>query len=252
MSKIAFITGATSGIGKSCAEIFGRNHYNLIINGRRKDRLEKLKIELENKFGIKTIALCFDVRDNKTVKEQIDKLNPEWLNIDVLINNAGLAAGYSSIQEGSLEDWEQMIDTNIKGLLYVSKTIIPLMIAKQSGHIINIGSIAGKEVYPNGNVYCASKFAVDALSKSMRIDLLSHNIKVTQVTPGAVKTEFSLVRFKNDESKAEKVYEGFKPLNPEDIAEIIFYITSLPTHVNINDIVIMPTQQASSMHFNRL
>lgn len=251
MSKIALITGATSGIGKACSEIFGRNKYDIIITGRRKDRLEQQKIDLESKFNIRVHALCFDVRDNNSVKEQIFNLSPDRLNIDILINNAGLAAGYSSIQEGSLDDWEQMIDTNVKGLLYVSKSIIPIMIARQSGHIINIGSIAGKEVYPNGNVYCASKFAVDALTKSMRIDLLNHNIKVTQVSPGAVNTEFSLVRFKNDETRAKKVYDGFKPLNPEDVAAVIFYIASLPAHVNINDIVIMPTQQASSMHFNR-
>jgi len=246
MSKIAFITGATSGIGKSCAEIFGRNHYNLIINGRRKDRLEKLKIELENKFGIKTIALCFDVRDNNTVKEQIDKLNPEWLNIDVLINNAGLAAGYSSIQEGSLEDWEQMIDTNIKGLLYVSKTIIPLMIAKQSGHIINIGSIAGKEVYPNGNIYCTTKHAVDALTKAMRIDLLKYGIKVTGIHPGVVETEFYLVRFKGDTKSANNFYEGFTPLYGNDIAEAVLFVVTRPEHVNINELTIMPTAQANS------
>ena len=243
---LVFITGATSGIGKSTALLFAKNNYNLIVTGRREERLSELKKELESNFKINVTTLCFDIRDKTEVENAINSLSIENKKIDILINNAGLAAGLSSIQDGNLGHWEQMIDTNIKGLLYVTKIISNLMITNSSGHIINIGSVAGKEVYPNGNVYCASKFAVDALNKAMRIDLLPHNIKVTAVNPGMVETEFSVVRFDGDKERAKKVYEGLQPLKPEDIAETIFWVANRPSHININDIVIMPSAQATS------
>jgi len=250
MNKIALITGATSGIGKSTAYKFAENNYNLIITGRRKERLEKISKDLEKQYGIKVLPLAFDIRVFDEVKKAIESLPEGWKTIDVLINNAGLAAGLETIQEGKLDNWERMIDTNIKGLLYISKMIMPLMINRNKGHIINIGSIAGKEVYPKGNVYCATKHAVDALTKAMRIDLLPHNIKVTQIAPGAVETEFSIVRL-GDEKAAEKVYEGYEPLHPEDIAEVCYYVTTTPDHVNINDLLIMPTAQANATQFNK-
>lgn len=243
---IVLITGATSGIGKSTAIEFAKNGYHLILTGRRNERLLELKTELEKKYSINVIPLCFDVRNEQVVKQAIDSLPHEFKAIDVLVNNAGLAAGLSSIQDGKLAHWEQMIDTNIKGLLYVSKHISQLMIASKKGHIINVGSIAGKEVYANGNVYCATKHAVDALNKGMRIDLLPYGIKVSSVNPGMVETEFSIVRFDGDEERAKKVYENIIPLKPEDIAETIYWIASRPTHVNINDIIIMPTIQANA------
>lgn len=249
MNKTAFITGATSGIGKSCAMKFAQNNYDLFITGRREDRLEQLKLQLEKDYNISVTILLFDVREREAVKTAIDKIKDQ--TIDVLINNAGLAAGMDHIQSGSIDDWDQMIDTNIKGLLYVTRSISPLMIEKKSGHIINIGSIAGKEVYPKGNVYCASKHAVDALTKAMRVDLLEYGIKVSQIAPGAVETEFSLVRFKGDQQTANNVYKGFEPLHPEDIADIAFYITTLPPHVNINDLLVMPTAQASATQLIR-
>ncbi len=250
MKKIALITGATSGIGKSTAIKFAENNYDLIITGRRKERLEKISNELKNKYGVEVLPLNFDIRNFEEVKEAVDNLPPEWKNIDVLVNNAGLAAGLETIQEGKLENWERMIDTNIKGLLYISKMIMPLMIENGKGHIINIGSIAGKEVYPKGNIYCATKHAVDALTKAMRIDLLPHKIKVSQIAPGAVETEFSIVRL-GDEEAAKKVYEGYEPLRPEDIAEVCYYVTTLPPHVNINDVLIMPTAQANATQFHK-
>ena len=250
MKKIALITGATSGIGKSTAIKFAENNYDLIITGRRKERLEKISNELKNKYGVEVLPLNFDIRNFEEVKEAVDNLPPEWKNIDVLVNNAGLAAGLETIQEGKLENWERMIDTNIKGLLYISKMIMPLMIENGKGHIINIGSIAGKEVYPKGNIYCATKHAVDALTKAMRIDLLPHKIKVSQIAPGAVETEFSIVRL-GDEEAAKKVYEGYEPLLPEDIAEVCYYVTTLPPHVNINDVLIMPTAQANATQFHK-
>ena len=195
--------------------------------------------------------MCFDVRKQDEVEKSIESLPAAWKEIDVLVNNAGLAVGMNPIQEGVIDDWERMIDTNVKGLLYMTRAVAPLMVERNQGHIINIGSIAGKEVYPNGNVYCGSKFAVDAITKGTRIDLLPHNIKVTQVAPGAADTEFSLVRFKGDKERADSVYNGFTPLNAEDVAEVVWYVTTLPSHVNINDLVIMPTAQASSMHFNK-
>ena len=243
---IALITGATSGIGKSTAFEFAKHGYNLIITGRRQDRLTDLKNNLINQFSIKVLDLCFDVRDSKQVETVLSNLPTEFKNIDVLVNNAGLAAGLASIQDGELNHWEQMIDTNIKGLLYVSKQIASIMIQNKKGHIINIGSIAGKEVYANGNVYCATKHAVDALNKGMRIDLLPHGIKVSSVNPGMVETEFSIVRFDGDEERAKKVYENIVPLKPEDVAETIYWIASRPAHVNINDVIIMPTIQANA------
>ena len=251
MNKIALITGATSGIGRAVADIFAENKYNLIVTGRRSERLQELKAALEQQHGISVLALCFDVRDNDEVVRNIESLPVEWRNIDVLVNNAGLAVGLNHIQDGVLDDWERMIDTNIKGLLYVTRAVSPLMIARNSGHIVNICSIAGKEVYENGNVYCATKHAVDALSKAMRIDMLGHNIKVTNVCPGAVETEFSIVRFKGDTQRAVGTYKGIEPLTGRDIAECIYFAVSLPKHVCINDMMIMPTAQADSRTFNR-
>ena len=251
MNKIALITGATSGIGRAVADIFAENKYNLIVTGRRSERLQELKAALERQHGIGVLALCFDVRDNDEVVRNIASLPSEWCNIDVLVNNAGLAVGLNHIQDGVLDDWERMIDTNIKGLLYVTRAVSPLMIARNSGHIVNICSVAGKEVYENGNVYCATKHAVDALSKAMRIDMLGHNIKVTNVCPGAVETEFSIVRFKGDTQRAAGTYRGIEPLTGRDIAECIYFAVSLPQHVCINDMMIMPTAQADSRTFNR-
>jgi 3-hydroxy acid dehydrogenase / malonic semialdehyde reductase len=249
MSKIVFITGATSGFGKACAEKFAEHNYNIIITGRRAERLTQLQKELENKFAIKVLPLVFDVQKRKEVKTIIEQLPEQWKAIDVLINNAGLAAGRDTFDEACLDDWDTMIDTNVKGLLYVSKAIVPLMKARKQGHIINLGSIAGKEVYEKGNVYCASKFAVDAINKAMRIDLLPYNIKVTGIHPGAAETEFSLVRFKGNKEAAHKIYEGFTPLSATDVADIIFYTTTLPAHVCINDLVVTPTAQASGVYF---
>jgi 3-hydroxy acid dehydrogenase/malonic semialdehyde reductase len=251
MSKIALVTGATSGIGKACAEIYAQNGFQLIITGRRLDRLTNFKLELENQFNIKVTALCFDVRDKNQVEENLQSLPEELKKVDVLINNAGLSRGFDPIQNGSLDDWDTMIDTNIKGLLYVSKIVSNWMIHSKKGHIVNLGSIAGKEVYANGNVYCATKHAVDALNKAMRIDLLPHGIKVTGIHPGAVETEFSIVRFHGDEEKAAKIYEGYEPLVAKDVAETIYFATSRPRHVNINDLVIMPIAQASAFYWNK-
>lgn len=251
MNKTALITGATSGIGRAVADIFAENKYNLIVTGRRSERLQELKAALEQQYGISVLALCFDVRDNDEVVRNIASLPVEWRNIDVLVNNAGLAVGLNHIQDGVLDDWERMIDTNIKGLLYVTRAVSPLMVARNSGHIVNICSVAGKEVYENGNVYCATKHAVDALSKAMRIDMLGHNIKVTNVCPGAVETEFSIVRFKGDTQRAAGTYRGIEPLTGRDIAECIYFAVSLPQHVCINDMMIMPTAQADSRTFNR-
>ena len=251
MKKIALITGATSGIGKATALKLAQKSFNLIITGRRKELLEDLKKELGVKHKCDVLALNFDVRSKEKVDEMIDNLPEAWKKIEVLVNNAGLAAGLSPIQSGDTEDWEQMIDTNIKGLLYITRKVAPLMIENGFGHIINISSIAGKEVYENGNVYCASKHAVDALTKGMRIDLVKHNIKVTSISPGMVDTEFSLVRFKGDTIKANKVYEGLTPLFAEDIAEAIIFAVTRPPHVNINDMLIMPTAQASAVITHR-
>lgn len=252
MKGIALITGATSGIGLAVAEKLARMDYHLIITGRREERLQQVAKKLKEIHPSgQVLPLCFDVRNREKVQEVISSLPEEWRDIDILVNNAGLAAGLEPIQEGDIDDWERMIDTNIKGLLYVTRTVAPLMIERKKGHIFNIGSIAGKEVYANGNVYCATKHAVDALSKAMRIDLLPHGIKVTQVCPGAVHTEFSLVRFHGDEQRAAGVYEGMTPLYGEDIAACIAAALSLPDNVCINDMVVMPTAQASSAHFFR-
>ncbi|MDL2251316.1 SDR family NAD(P)-dependent oxidoreductase [Odoribacter sp. OttesenSCG-928-J03] len=250
MSKIALITGATSGIGEATALKMAENGFNVIITGRRKEALNRLAEEIVNKGG-KALALCFDVRNLEEVECAIKGLDETWSNIDVLVNNAGLAVGLNPIQEGVLDDWERMIDTNVKGLLYITRAVAPAMVKNQKGHIINIASTAGKEVYPNGNVYCATKHAVDALSKAMRIDMLKDNIRVTNIAPGMVETEFSLVRFKGDAAAAEKVYDGLTPLSNEDIADIILFAVTRPAHVCINDIVITPTAQANSRDVKR-
>ncbi len=251
MNKTVLITGATSGFGQAIAVRFAKDGDDLIITGRREALLVKLSAELRKKYKIEVLSLCFDVRVQEEVEMAVSSLPEEWKNIDVLVNNAGLAVGLNPINEGVIDDWERMIDTNVKGLLYMTRFVSPLMVARKKGHIINIGSIAGKEVYPNGNVYCGSKFAVDAITKGMRIDLLPHDIKITQVAPGAANTEFSIVRFKGDQTRADAVYNGFTPLNADDVAEVVWYVTTLPSHVNINDLVIMPTAQASSMHFHK-
>lgn len=244
MSKIALITGATSGIGEATARIFADNGIRLIICGRREDRLRSLRKELSGKVQVHT--LTFDVREKERVFEVLENLPEEWKNIDILVNNAGNAHGLDPIHTGSMDDWEAMIDINVKGLLYVSKAIIPGMVERQSGHIINIGSIAGKEVYPQGNVYCASKHAVDAINNGMRIDLNQYGIKVSQVNPGLVDTEFSLVRFKGDAPRSRTVYNGMQPLTGQDVADLILFIVTRPPHVNISDSIIFPTAQASS------
>ncbi|HEY0732172.1 MAG TPA: SDR family NAD(P)-dependent oxidoreductase [Chitinophagaceae bacterium] len=251
MKKIVFITGATSGIGEACARKFAEQGYDLILNGRRSNRLIKLQKLLAEKYNAESIILQFDVRNREEVFKSIEGLEDRWKQIDVLINNAGLALGRDHFHEADMDDWDTMIDTNVKGLLYVSKAVVPFMVQKKKGHIINLGSVAGKDVYEKGNVYCASKFAVDALNKSMRIDLLQHNIKVTAIHPGAAETEFSLVRFKGDEETAKKIYEGYEPLTADDIAEIIYYTTTLPPHVCINDLVVTSTQQANAIHFHK-
>ena len=248
---LVLITGATSGIGKSTAQLFAKNGHDLVITGRREDRLKEIKTQLESDFKIKVTTLCFDIRKLSEVENAISTLSSENKKIDVLVNNAGLAAGLGPIQSGNIDHWERMIDTNLKGLLYISRAISNLMIENKKGHIINIGSIAGKEVYANGNVYCATKHAVDALNKGMRIDLLPHNIKVTAINPGMVETEFSIVRFDGDSDKAKKVYEGLQPLTPEDIAETIYWVANRPAHVNINDIIITPTVQATATNVIR-
>jgi 3-hydroxy acid dehydrogenase/malonic semialdehyde reductase len=248
---LVLVTGATSGIGRSTAQIFAKHGHNLIITGRRQERLDELNHELTRKFNINVKSLCFDVRKSAEVTGAIEGLQSDWKKIDVLVNNAGLAAGLSPIQDGSLDHWERMIDTNVKGLLYMSRIVSNLMIANGKGHIVNIGSVAGKEVYANGNVYCATKHAVDALNKAMRIDLLPHRIKVTGINPGMVETEFSVVRFDGDEDRAKKVYMGLEPLSPDDIADTIFWVTQRPAHVNINEVLIMPTAQATATNVNR-
>ncbi|MFP4488776.1 MAG: SDR family NAD(P)-dependent oxidoreductase [Bacteroidales bacterium] len=251
MHKTALITGATSGIGLATARKFAANNYDLIITGRRKERLDDLEKELLDNNDIRVLSLPFDVRSRKEVIRNLGSLDREWQDIDVLVNNAGLAAGLSHIDEGDNDDWERMIDTNIKGLLYVTRQISPGMVRRGKGHILNIGSIAGREVYEKGNVYCATKHAVHALSKSMRTDLLEHGIKVSNIAPGLVNTEFSDVRFKGDREKAQKTYKGMKPLSGGDIADVIFYCVNLPEHVNIDDILVMPAAQATATMVHR-
>ena len=251
MVKIALITGATSGIGEACAHLFAQQGYHLILLGRREHLLEKIAHHLVDKYAIEVKKIQADVTDKENINYVLETLPANWKNIDVLINNAGLSQGLDPIDKGDTDDWDRMIDTNIKGLLYVSKVVSGWMVAEKKGHIVNIGSIAGKEVYANGNVYCATKHAVDALNKAMRIDLLPHGIKVTGIHPGAVETEFSIVRFKGDEGRAKKVYDGFDPLVAQDIAEAIWFAVSRPAHVNINDMLIMPTAQANGSLIKR-
>lgn len=252
MNNYIFITGATSGFGKACAEIYAKNNWNLILTGRREERLISLSNELKEKHNIEVITLVFDIRNEEEVIKATSSIPLKIQEkVEILVNNAGLAVGRGSIENGVTDDWERMIDTNVKGLLYISKQVIPWLKAKKSGHIINIASIAGKEVYPGGNVYCASKHAVDALSKAMRIDLVDYSIKITNIAPGAAETEFSLVRFKGDEETANSIYEGYKALEAVDIAETIYFVTSRPKHVTINDLTIMPTAQASASIFNK-
>ena len=251
MSKIVFITGATSGFGKACAYKFAAEGYDLILNGRRKDRLEELQNKLQNKFNIAVCIMAFDVQSREEVFSAVNNISGDWQKIDVLINNAGLALGRDYFEEASLDDWNIMMDTNVRGLVYTTRAVLPFMIKRKQGHIINMGSVAGKEVYEKGNMYCASKFAVDALSQSMRIDLLRHNIKVTAIHPGAAQTEFGIVRFKGDEKTAQSVYDGLIPLSAEDVADVVYFCTSLPPHVCINDLVLTCIQQAGTYYFHR-
>jgi len=244
------VTGATAGFGRATAKKFAQNGYDVIITGRRNERLTVLEKELKS-YNIKVLPLNFDVRNRDEVKSVISGLTGEWKNISILVNNAGLAAGLSHIDEGDTDDWDRMIDTNIRGLLYVTRSVVPLMVAMKKGHIFNISSIAGRDIYENGNIYCATKSAVDTLSRSMRIDLLKHNIKVTNIAPGMAETEFSLVRFKGDAEKAKAVYTGIDSLKGEDIADIIYYCATLPAHVCINDLSVTPTQQAAVNHVVR-
>lgn len=251
MHKTALITGATSGIGEATAILLAKNSFNLIVTGRRNDRLLILKEKIEAKTTAKIIILNFDVRKQHDCEVAIKSLPAEWQQIDILINNAGLAVGLSDINDGDTDDWERMIDTNVKGLLYISRIISDKMIKAGGGHIINISSIAGKETYPMGNVYCATKHAVQALTKGMRLDFLKYGIKVSSICPGAVDTEFSLIRFKGDKQRAEKVYEGFTPLSADDIAQTILFVITRPKHVNIDDVLVMPVDQGYSRDFNR-
>ncbi|MEI6764792.1 MAG: SDR family NAD(P)-dependent oxidoreductase [Bacteroidota bacterium] len=247
--RTVFITGATSGIGEATARNFAADGNRLIICGRRKDRLETLATQLRNEFGIDILPLVFDISSLAETRDAIENVPDSWKEVDVLINNAGLAAGLNLLHEGEIDDWERMIDTNIKGLLYVTRLIAPGMIARRRGHIINLGSIAGREVYARGNVYCATKHAVDGLTQAMRIDFVPFGIKVTQVAPGAVETEFALVRLNGDAVAAQKIYAGYEPLHAHDIAGIILYIANLPAHVNVNDILITPVAQANNHNF---
>jgi NADP-dependent 3-hydroxy acid dehydrogenase YdfG len=250
MSKIILVTGASSGFGKAIATKFAAGGWNVILTARRKEKLDELSKALETNYGIKTLSLIFDVQDKKAVFDNLQNLPTEWQAINILVNNAGLALGRDSFENANLEDWETMIDTNVKGLLYASKAALPMLI-KEKGHIINIGSTAAKEVYKDGNVYCASKHAVDAISKAQRIDLLPYQIKVTAIHPGAADTEFSVVRFKGDTEKAKAVYTGYAPLMTEDIADTVWYVANTPAHVCINDLVITCTAQANSMYLQK-
>ncbi len=249
--KTVLITGATSGFGKAMAEKFASHNYNVIITGRRADRLNDLATQLISTYKVQVHSLVFDVRDRKAVFNAIEQLPPAFNNIDVLINNAGLALGRDYFEDADTADWEIMIDTNVKGVMYVTKAVLPGMIERKQGHIINMGSIAGKEVYERGNGYCASKYALDALSQSMRVDLVRHKIKVTAIHPGAAETEFSMVRFKGDAAAAEKMYEGYQPLTAADVAEVVYYTASLPAHVCINDLVLTCLAQANSYYLHR-
>ncbi len=251
MNKTALVTGATSGIGKATALMLAKHKYNLIITGRRLKRLQELEKDLKEKYNIDILILNFDIRNREETKKQIENLPEGFQDIDVLINNAGLASGLDFIHEANIDDWEKMIDTNVKGLLYISRAVMPKMVDRKTGHIVNISSIAGKETYLKGNVYCATKHAVESLTKAMRIDMLPYGIKVTSVAPGAVNTEFSLVRL-GDQTAADKVYEGFNPLLAQDIADAVEFAVTRPSHVNINELLIMPTAQANSSHLHRI
>jgi len=247
-SKTVLITGASAGIGEATAKAFASYGANLILNARRDEKISKLADELIEEYGIRIKKLIFDVRNKEEIKSAIDSLEPEWQNIDILVNNAGMARGVNKIQDSEISDWEEMIDTNIKGLLYITRQVIPLMIARGGGHIINLGSIAGRQVYVGGNVYCATKFAVRAITEAIRIDTLENKIRVSTVDPGMVETEFSLVRFRGDAEKAKNVYKGLTPLTPEDIADAVIYCASRPAHVNISEMVITPLAQASAYY----
>jgi NADP-dependent 3-hydroxy acid dehydrogenase YdfG len=249
--SIALITGATSGFGKATAIRFAEHGYNVIITGRREERLKELEDYIKENFEVDVLSLCFDVRNREETINELNAIPHEWKDVTVLVNNAGLAAGLSTIQDGDIDDWETMIDTNLKGLLYVTRTVSPWMIKNNKGHIINIGSIAGKEVYPKGNVYCATKFAVDALSQAMRIDMLPHGIRVTAIHPGAAETEFSLVRYHGDAEKAKSVYAGYEPLIADDIADIAYFAASRPAHVVLNEIVVTPIAQAAPPYWHK-
>lgn len=244
--KLVFITGASSGIGKSSAYAFAEEGADLLLAARRIERLEELKKELQNKFDIKIHNIKLDVTNRNDVEKKIQSLPEKWKKVDILLNNAGLARGFSKTYEGDLDAWEEMIDTNVKGLLFVTRQVLPFMVERKSGHIINIGSTAGHEVYPSGNVYCATKYAVKALSQSIRVDVLDKKIKVTSVDPGLVETEFSIVRFKGDKEKADNVYKGLNPLTPDDVAEAVVFCATRPEHVNINEVILTPLNQASS------
>lgn len=250
-SKTVIITGASSGIGKACAQKFASAGWNLVLAARRIEKLEQLKTDIEKAYQVKVYPYALDVTSSQSGNQLVQFLEQHKIVPQLLLNNAGLAVGLNPIQDGLADDWERMIDTNLKGLLYISRAIAPLFIENKKGHIINIGSIAGKEAYPNGNVYVATKYAVDGLTRAMRMDLLAHGIRVTQIAPGAVETEFSLVRFKGDQQRADNVYKGFTPLSGEDVADAVFYAATVPDHVNINDIIIMPTAQASATLFKR-
>lgn len=247
---IALVTGATSGIGNATALLLAKNNFDIIITGRRDNLLNKLAGEIEA-LGVKVLALNFDIRDHKAVKNAISTLPEFWKNIDILVNNAGLASGLDLFYEADTEDWEKMIDTNIKGLLYMSREITPIMVQRKTGHIVNISSIAGWEVYEKGHVYCATKHGVEALTRGMRIDLVKHNIKVTAIAPGMVETEFSIVRFHGDKEKAKNVYKGIDPLTAADIADAVLYVVTRPKHVSIDEMLIMPTAQANATVVNR-
>lgn len=251
MKRIALITGATSGIGEATANLLAENNFNLILTGRRDDRLADLKKKIQDESGSEVLTLNFDLRNSGETEQALNSLPDNWKKIDVLINNAGLAVGFSSIAEGATDDWERMIDTNIKGLLYITRLVSQKMIKRGEGHIVNISSIAGRETYPMGNVYCATKHAVQSLTKGMRLDFLKHGLKVSSVCPGAVDTEFALVRYKGDEERAREVYKGYTPLYAQDVAETILFVVTRPKHVNIDDILVMPTDQAYSRDFNR-
>lgn len=247
MSQLVLITGATAGIGEATAELFAAHGYRLILTGRRADRLEALAQRLDTEV----YTLCYDVRDLAAVQAALQSLPAAWQEIEILVNNAGLAVGKSPLHEGLYEDWDRMLDTNVKGLLYMTREVVPGMVARGKGHVINVASIAGKEVYPGGNVYCASKHAVDALSQGLRIDTLGTGIRVTNVAPGLVETEFSVVRFKGDQESADRVYDQMLPLTGKDVADVIYYVANTPVHVCINDVVVMPTAQAASHYVHR-